>query len=838
LEAYSGESSGDRQLNRWAAAHAATIFEKTARRVADLPAARPAVLAEFVELSLRGSMIDLDGDRIACGIQADGNPFLATAGRGGIVRIWDAESGEKMHDLNGDTAGIISIAWSNSGQQSLLAAGALDGSVQIWDPETGDHLHTLTPPSVRRQQVTVSWESGHNARPLLATVGPDVSRTWDVNTGRILNVLQGTSGESSLATWARAPDGSSRLAISESSVVRIWDPDADWLMSTVTIAPSAAGGLIRDVAAIAYGLCADGQLLLAASDGHQVCVWKEADGTFTPRKLDIKLPSIDRLSWASLEDGRTLLAGSSPGMLHIWDGCTFELLYSSRFPHVSDICWIQARDGRLLLVASGSFVIREYEVVLSPPALPALKARAGRITSEDVTRDRPTPPGPEGTIPLADWEAAETSSRLLRLGAGGMWPPLGLIADILSLTNADWGELEKKTDHEQSAVSPLCDARLAALGGAVGVARLRDLAGGEPRWGSDARVAFVALLASELDIPDGYVAPANVSTGDLLDALTGALSDRTAAVDQADSSGDVSAKTLPGVRAVPPQWRVSVADLTEAATTVTDQIIALLTILGPDDCAADPLLPVRLAHRARRLPALSARELRMLATATAAPSANRTAPITGAMTLSPGTAGVARTGPLNLLLPTQIALPRDLLTVRLAGNQLLYRLRQAPTPPALAPVTIILDTTPPTFGPAGNALRVATHLIAITLWQHGRHAVLITLTDPETCVELRTSADLVRLWASSTLSDPDTTFATAQRTAARLGHPIICCTHFQTAQDIEFLSGSRSRLLTSHQPPEDPPIGRNGPWRVHLPPGPTQAQLAAAVSQLLAAVTA
>jgi hypothetical protein len=230
---------------------------------------------------------------------------------------------------------------------------------------------------------------------------------------------------------------------------------------------------------------------------------------------------------------------------------------------------------------------------------------------------------------------------------------------------------------------------------------------------------------------------------------------------------------------------------------------------------------------------LRPREFRLLAAAGTSRPAAAVAAAADTTAWSPGAAGFARTGPLSRLLPTQLALPADLFAVRLAEDQMLYRQHRVPAPPAPWPVTMILDTTPPTFGPAGNALRLAAHLITVTLWDHGRFPALVTLTDPDTLTELRTPADLVGLWASATLDDPGAALSSARRTAGGYGLPALLCTHFQAARDSGHVPEPGSRLLTAHQPPERPPAAPATDWHAHLPPDPTQAQLAAAIGQLL-----
>jgi hypothetical protein len=205
----------------------------------------------------------------------------------------------------------------------------------------------------------------------------------------------------------------------------------------------------------------------------------------------------------------------------------------------------------------------------------------------------------------------------------------------------------------------------------------------------------------------------------------------------------------------------------------------------------------------------------------------------GTLTYSPGTAGVARSGPVTRLLLTQLALPPDLLTSRLAEDQLLYRQHRAPAPPAPEPVTLILDTTPPTYGPASIVLRLAAHLITATLWAYGHHPALIALDTPATPIQLRTPADVITIWTTTTLDNPAALLTAARHTAATLGQPAVLLTHHQTAHDSRYAPSPGNRLLTTHQPPEKSPPEPASLWHTHLPPAPTQAQFTTAIARLL-----
>jgi WD40 repeat protein len=71
------------------------------------------------------------------------------------ARVWDAESGETLHELKRHTGRLWTAAFSPAG--TLLATAGDDLVVRLWDPASGRHLHTLT---------------GHNRSVWSVTFGP------------------------------------------------------------------------------------------------------------------------------------------------------------------------------------------------------------------------------------------------------------------------------------------------------------------------------------------------------------------------------------------------------------------------------------------------------------------------------------------------------------------------------------------------------------------------------------------------------------------------------------------------------------------------------------------
>lgn len=443
--------------------------------------------------------------------------------------------------------------------------------------------------------------------------------------------------------------------------------------------------------------------------------------------------------------------------------------------------------------------------------------------------------------------------------------PLALLLDLVRLTGS---------------TSPV-DARVRALGSQAGVGRLRTLA-----WPPAARVALAGLLVGDLPSDPAFAAP-DAAPRELHAALTAALRQdstvprelrdldeqiaevrrvKEAYIDSQDfelaaAARDDEKQLLRRKDDLDRQWRaaqpaeLAQGDLREpvrerrswqvsaevfdalcaSAAEISEFTLAMLDILGPAAAAADPTLPLKVRHRISALPQIGLRERRLIADSVALSTARSgfAATVPGGTT---GTNGVSRRGKITGLLPAQLALPEDLLEYRFVGRELLYRVNEASaqTPPET--VTLVLDTTPATYGPAETVLRLVAHVITVTLWSVRKTPTLVSLDHPGLVRPLTAPADLAILWTARTLEPPDVHAALA--TARQLGTSAILLTEHHLVRDLPLIPHPSLRVLTTHVG-DDRPTGRiGGAFHVHLPPTPTSAQVVTAVFDLLRPVMA
>src|ERR1700731_2591260 len=103
------------------------------RVVADQPAAGTTSDAQLTLQGPRDSVysvaFDADGGRVA------------SASKDGLVKVWDAQSGQEAAICKGHEAAALRLAFSPDGK--TLASAGQDKTVRLWDPATGKQLRKL-----------------------------------------------------------------------------------------------------------------------------------------------------------------------------------------------------------------------------------------------------------------------------------------------------------------------------------------------------------------------------------------------------------------------------------------------------------------------------------------------------------------------------------------------------------------------------------------------------------------------------------------------------------------------------------------------------------------------
>ncbi len=98
---------------------------------------------------------------------------LLTTSDDGIVRVWDAATGTRLHDLVGHASRVLCAVYSPDGKR--IASGGNDNNVRIWDAETFEPVARL---GAHEDYVySLAWRA--DSQQLISGSGDRTVRIWD-----------------------------------------------------------------------------------------------------------------------------------------------------------------------------------------------------------------------------------------------------------------------------------------------------------------------------------------------------------------------------------------------------------------------------------------------------------------------------------------------------------------------------------------------------------------------------------------------------------------------------------------------------------------------------------
>ena len=636
---------------------------------------------------------------VAVGLSPDDRKMVTGHGDG-HVRCWDMESGEELwvgEQQHGER--VIDVRFSPDGTR--IATASSDKKINILDTFSGNCLrkyggHKGDVPSVR-------WSLDGKRLASIERSKEKQLHIWDGLTGECLQVLEGHTANTNGLDWS--PDGRRLASGDGDGNIRIWDAYKGDELHVFKVHKNPI-----------WSLCwlPDGRYIISSNWSGYVIMIDALNGNVIKLFEVNKKEKRERDGATALDcspDGRFVVAGfrGEERTIRVWDVQTGE--ERKCFAFEERYC------TRLAWSSTGAFIVSShdndkynYNYTYKNNYYESFHIWNIRdLMSEDTILN--LSPSKDTPLPTTFIPLPFSLAQMIRLN---IHTPLSLLQDLLLFMR------HPKTDHP---LAPLLK---------TGFRKLLDL-----RWPSEARIGFIALLLHEISFSDDFQSPKDCSSTKIRDAITTALK---------------------GEPIEPTPAPLPLVQLNRAAQKIDNRMISLLHMLGPDAVANDPGLPLRLLPEVKNLPPMTT-EQRALLSMRVSFSGTSGKAIGNDPGADRGQVGGIEMGPLRSdwrsLLPSQYALPDIMLSYRHIRGELLFRARQIAEPPKLRPTVLLLDVSPPTFGPIEAITRLSAFAIARTLQQANIPCILITTGDTtsnrESIWPIEKSADLIHIWTHRSL---------------------------------------------------------------------------------------
>ena len=248
---------------------------------------------------------------------------VVTASRDGTACIWDANTGQKLHTLEGHETDVCSAVFSPDGKK-IVTGG--NGTVKIWDAKSGKELHVL---DVEQEKTwyRVFVALSPDGKKIITAVNDSFS-IWDSDTGEKLQSLEKPTRLSAFLAFSPeskkivmssddsflSSDANGKLRETKKHTIHIFDTDSGKRMQTL-------GGHTDWVRVAAFS--SNGKEFITASDDETVRIWDTNSGE--------NLQTLRGLTgWvlfvAFLPDDKKIIAVGDDGIFRIWDADSGELL--------------------------------------------------------------------------------------------------------------------------------------------------------------------------------------------------------------------------------------------------------------------------------------------------------------------------------------------------------------------------------------------------------------------------------------------------------------------------------------------------------------------------------
>lgn len=225
--------------------------------------------------------------------------WIATGLSFGVIQVWDFETNQVVHTLDGGFFHISNLLFSNDGSK-LLSVPAGQGYIKIWDTLTGRPLKSL----LGHTAPITSIASLSHEDFIVSSSNDGIIQIWNMDTGKAIKTLSDTNDTPQ--SVAISPDKSWIASGGISGRVKIWDIKNAQPTDTLI-------GHTSSVNAVAFSPC--GTQLASASTDHSIKIWNVRTGKVIST-LDGHQESVESIAFSP--DGLHLISASRDKTVKVW----------------------------------------------------------------------------------------------------------------------------------------------------------------------------------------------------------------------------------------------------------------------------------------------------------------------------------------------------------------------------------------------------------------------------------------------------------------------------------------------------------------------------------------